>query len=81
MAETTTELRTPDVMKTAAEWALTQPGWIERVLQAHTERGDVRGRCAGCGTHRLVNWPCALVTIAYRALQIVPGVVLLREAA
>lgn len=75
-------LRPPTgVIKTAAEWALAQPGWIHRVLEAHTESGAARGFCAGCGTYRLVKWPCALVAIAQSALRMVPEVVLLHEAA
>jgi len=60
---------TADVIETAARWAVTQSGWIQRVLDGHTERCDV-GHCAGCGTYRPTRWPCVLVVIAHRAQQL-----------
>src|ERR1700754_4328940 len=58
----------PDPVEAAASFAVSQPGWVERVASRHT-RGD-RGLCAGCGVERPAQWPCVLVYIARRAMQI-----------
>ena len=51
-----------------ARFAAAEPGWIERVRAQHTRRGD--GSCAGCGSYRMVRWPCVLIDIAGRAEQL-----------
>lgn len=58
----------PDPVEAAAWFVVSQPGWVERVARRHT-CGD-RGLCAGCGTERPAPWPCVLVYIARRAVQI-----------
>ena len=63
-----TGLTPPDPVASAAQFAAEQAGWVERVLDRHTQRPD--GTCAGCGSYRLVSWPCVLVDIANRAEQI-----------
>jgi hypothetical protein len=57
-----------DPLASAARFAAEQAGWVERVFDRHIQRPD--GSCAGCGSYRLVSWPCVLVDIANRANQI-----------
>ena len=56
-----------DAFDAAVSFATAQPGWTARVGARHTPRPD--GSCAGCGSYRLVRWPCVLVHIARRAEQ------------
>jgi hypothetical protein len=58
----------PDPVETAAWFAVSQPGWVERVVSRHI-RGD-SGLCLGCGIARPTLWPCVLIYIASRAVQI-----------
>ena len=52
-------------MEVAAWFALSHPGWVERVLDRHVPTNG--GSCAGCGSARPIGWPCVLVHIAHRA--------------
>ena len=55
-------------IEAAARFAAEQSGWIDRVRGEHTRRPD--GSCAGCGSYRLVRWPCVLIDIAGLAERI-----------
>lgn len=58
-------------IEAAAQLMATNPGAGERALELHARRPD--GRCAGCTT-RLIWWPCAIASIARRAVALRPGV-------
>ena len=58
----------PTSIASAAWFAAEQSGWIDRVHTQHTPRGD--DSCAGCGSYRLVPWPCVLIHIARHAATI-----------
>jgi len=57
-----------ETLAAAARFGAEQPGWVDRVIDRHTQRAD--GSCAGCGCYRPVSWPCVLLHIARRAAQI-----------
>jgi hypothetical protein len=54
-------------IEAAAELMATNPGAAERTLELHDRRPD--GRCTGCASP-LTRWPCTIVTIARRAVDL-----------
>lgn len=57
-------------IEAAAQLMATNPGAGERAMEVHTPRED--GRCGGCTT-RLTWWPCAIASIARRAVALRPA--------
>jgi hypothetical protein len=57
-------------VEAAAQLMATNPGAGERALAVHARRED--GRCGGCTT-RLTWWPCAIASIARRAVALRPA--------
>lgn len=57
-----------DPVEMAARFVSSDPGWTDRVGASHIQRLD--GDCTGCGSYRPVEWPCVLVKIRQRALEI-----------
>lgn len=57
-----------DPVELAAQFVSSDPGWTDRVGATHIQRLD--GDCTGCGSYRPVKWPCVLIKIRQRALEI-----------
>jgi hypothetical protein len=57
-----------DPIEVAAQFIATQGDGPERLLAIHTRRDC--GACNGCGVYRPITWPCVLVAIGERALEI-----------